>query len=607
MNPDLVLARYQNGQVQPAMLESVAHIDTRAKMPGDPLEKPGLIGGFNRAYSISEAIASFLPDVYEPSTMADRYTYVHGTTSGGAVVYQDKFLYSHHSTDPISGHSVNAFDLVRVHKFGDLDADIPAETPVNHLPSYQAMIEFAKTLPEVSETMAWEDAEDPVEVFAEIVDDDWHDYMDVDSKGNFLSTAKNVMLILENDPNLSGKLMEDMFSHRMLINGTLPWRKDDDFSYWSDRDESGLRNYLSMEYKIKGKGIVIDALNGFLLKHQKHPIRDFLQGLVWDGKERLDTLLIDRFGVADTPYSRAVTRKMFVAAVARVMTPGVKFDNILVLVGRQGIGKSWFLKKIGKCWFSDSFPTTGFSNKDAYEAIQGVWIIELGELAALKKADDEHIKHFLAKQSDRFRIPYDRNTSEFPRQCVFFGTTNRFNFLRDATGNRRYWPLQTEVTKPVDARAATNISEDDVDQVWAEAMVRWAEDEPLFLDYEIEALARREQEAHLDTSEKAGPISEFLEMRLPVNWPSMDLVNRRRYIHDELFKFEGETVERTKVCVLEVWTELFIGDSSNLPPAIRNEIKDILLQIPGWRPYTEGTGKLRFGKLGAQPAFVRAS
>lgn len=157
-----------------------------------------------------------------------------------------------------------------------------------------------------------------------------------------------------------------------------------------------------------------------------NPVRDYLDSLEWDGVPRLDNILIDYLGVHDELYVRAVARKAFTAAVARIYTPGCKMDYILTLAGPQGVGKSYLLKVMGGQWFSDSIVT--MSGKEAYEALHGSWVIEIAELAASKKTDIEAMKQFISKQSDRYRKAYGTNVKDYPRQCVFLGRPMTTNF-----------------------------------------------------------------------------------------------------------------------------------------------------------------------------------
>lgn len=607
LDPGKILDQYEEWTDQSFWPESSRTKNQRKKMAdkqGDPLEKPGVVGAFCRTYSIQEAIDIFLADVYEPCAMEGRYTYSAGSSAGGLVLYEDKFAYSHHGTDPISGKLVNAFDLVRLHKFGELDDEATTGTPANKLPSYKAMLDLAISDPLVKRTLAREKLAGAQADF-EAVDaadaDAWMSRLEVARNGGYESSPANVLLILGHDPNFAGKVALDDFAHRVTVRENLPWRKAIQGRFWSDADDSGLRNYLHKVYGIKDQRVVADAVSESLFKNTIHPVRDYLNGLEWDELPRIDTLLIDYLGAEDCEYTRAVTRKMLAAAVARVMNPGCKFDNMLVMVGPQGIGKSYLLKKLGREWFSDSLTTV--QGKEAYEQLQGAWILEVGELSAMRRAEVEAVKHFLTKQIDSFRVAYGRNVSIFPRQCVFFGSTNKEEFLVDKTGNRRFWPVRTRV-QPSARDLFTELTEEEIDQIWAEAAAAWRAGEPLFLDSRLAAIAITKQEQHLEESEKFGPVMEYLNRKLPADWEQRDLYQRRTYLYGGDFGDEPEgTVERSRVCAIEVWCEVFGGDSKAFSLAQQREIKDILRRVPGWKPYD---GKLRFGKLyGLQRAFVR--
>jgi predicted P-loop ATPase len=317
---------------------------------------------------------------------------------------------------------------------------------------------------------------------------------------------------------------------------------------------------------------------------------------VWDGTERVDKLLIDYMGADDTPFNRAASRKTLCAAVARIMQPGIKFDYMLVLIGSQGIGKSSLFSKLAGKWFSDSLTTV--QNKEAYEQLQGVWVIEMGELAATRKADVESLKHFLSKQTDSFRVAYGKHVSEFPRQCIFVGTTNDREFLKDRTGNRRFWPVS--VTGQGTRNLWDDLDKQEIDQIWAEAMHKWHEGEALYLDRQLEEEARRIQEAHTEESPLYGMIQEFLERKLPENWSDMGLYERRQYLNDELSP-EGN-IERERVCSLEIWCELLGGDPKRFPAPDRREINDILRRTPGWT----SRSRIRFGCVyGTQRGYAK--
>lgn len=572
-----------------------------AHKQGNPLEKKGLLGAFCRCYSITEAIAKFLPEVYTPMQVEGRYTYSAGSTVGGLVIYDnDTFAYSNHATDPVGGKLVNAFDLVRLHKFGDLDKDDSLK--ITEQPSYKAMIEFAN-----------DDGAAPILLDQERMQE--MDFDDIDEEDtDFLSKLKrtkqgipesdvyNCLIILKHEPELKGKVGLDEFAHRLTVLGDLPWRTKNRFLNWSDTDDACLRNYFATKYRIKGKGIIDDALQEVTQDNKFHPVRDYLQGIKWDGECRVDELFIKYLGAEDTAYVRAATRKWLCGAVARVMRPGIKFDTAIVLYGSQGLGKSLILEKLGKSWFNNSL--VDIKTKDTMEQIQGSWVIELGELAPTFKNENEIVKAFISRASDRFRSPYGRRTEEYPRQCVFAGSTNNLMFLKDRTGNRRFWPI----TGDKDRKTANSwdITDEEIDQIWAEAFYYWSEGESLVLEGAIAEEAMRVQMAHTEGGELMGLIEEYLSMRLPADWEDYELHERREYIR-EYDETEASGFRlRERVCPLEIWCELLEGDRKNLLNAKAREITDVLQAIPGWVPYTNGTGKIRFGKLyGPQRAFIR--
>ena len=425
-----------------------------------------------------------------------------------------------------------------------------------------------------------------------------------DRKGNPESDVFNCLLILKQDPALKGKIRLDEFAHRLVVIDDLPWRGKDETPYWTDTDDACLRNYFATKYLIKGKGIIDDALQEVTLGNKFHPVREYLTGLTWDGECRVDTLFIDYIGAEDTDYIRAVTRKWMCGAVARVMTPGVKFDTAIVLYGAQGLGKSLILERLGRKWFNNSL--VDIKTKDALEQIQGSWIVELAELAPTCKNDNEIVKAFISRTTDRFRSPYGKRTEEYPRQCVFAGSTNNLMFLKDRTGNRRFWPITGD--KDRKTKNSWDITPDIIDQLWAEAYYYWSNGESLVLEGDLEEEALRIQLSHTEGGELVGLIEEYLEMLLPENWESLDIFDRRDYIRNYGDDEYCGSVQRERVCALEIWCEVMEGDRKNLQNAKAREIIDILQSIKGWSPYSKGVGKMRFGKMyGVQRAFIRGA
>lgn len=586
---DDILASYKNWQdaSEWAVSDRAGKVILREiKKQGDPLDKPGIVGAFCRTYNIHEAIETFLDDTYAECGIENRYTYKEGSTAAGLVVYDDKYSFSHHGTDPTSMKLCNAFDLVRLHLYGLKDEDAKEGTPSNRLPSYQAMLSFATKDPKIRKRLGIERLQEVKEDFAEMYEEneeantDWLEKMDVDGKGNYRSTIGNIRLILENDPALKEIFAKNNFEKREIAIRDMPWRKIDPTNhYLSDVDDAGLRDYLETTYDITGMQKVKDGLDLTVEKNAFHPVRDYLSGLEWDGEKRVDTILVDYLGAEDCDYIQAVTRKTLVAAVARIFQPGIKFDYVLVLVGKQGIGKSTIIKKLGKQWYSDSFGTV--QGKEAFEQIQGVWLVEMGELAGLKKAEMETIKHFISKQEDRYRVAYGRRTENFPRQCVFFGTTNDKDFLRDPTGNRRFWPVNTGEVTPV-KNLFVDLDEYEIDQIWAEAVNLYRGGETRYLSKELEEQAYLRQKEHSESDERSGLIQQYLDTLLPENWEEMDLYSRRNFIQGDELSEKG-TVKRDKVSVAEIWCELFNKPQSEMTRYNTKDIHAIMKSMEGWK------------------------
>lgn len=611
LSVDGVLATYEDWRdvaAWPRAAGETGHAKL-AMRQGDPLAKNGVVGAFCRAYDVYRAMDVFLPHIYEAvGAMPGRYTYLGGSTTGGAVIYDGgKFLYSHHATDPCSGRLVNAFDLVRLHKFEGMDDEAAPGTPANRLPSYAAMCELAVSDPEVAALMARERVQAAANDFAPIEDSqrmgeetgqNWMAKLAINRQtGVIKATIDNIWLILENDPNLKGKFALNEFAGRGEVLGPLPWEKSAQRRLWDDNDNQGLYWYLEKYYNITGNGKIDGALSLHSAAHSFNEVRDYLNGLRWDGAPRLDTLFIDYLGAADDPYTRAVTRKAFTAAVARAMTPGCKHDAMVILSGPQGIGKSMLLDKMSRGWFNDSIRT--FEGKEASELLQGVWLVEVSELDAFRRTDVARIKQFLSLRADRFRAAYGRHVKELPRRCVFFGTTNTTEFLQDTTGNRRFWPVDVglypkkkDVWRDLDR---------ELDQIWAEATIRWRAGEPLFLAGDMEKTAVAHQERHREISIREGVVLDFLERKVPADWQSWTL-DQRRMFWSGAVQGDIPLKERERICALEIWCEVFHGTQKEMRQTDTREINSILEKAEGWMRTKNG---IRCGYCGLQRGFIR--
>lgn len=609
LSADEVLRSYhdwKDSSEWPVSSRSNDIIQRAIKKQGDPIEKPGIVGAWCRTYTIHEAIDLFLADVYDTCDVEGRYTYREGSTAAGLVTYEDKYAFSHHGTDPVSGKLCNAFDLVRLHKYGLKDEDAREGTPGNKLPSYTAMTEFAAKDTRVRKLRgteriqeAREDFKDTEVELYEVESDEWLATLEINKKGEYLTTINNILIILENDPRLKKRFALDLFENREVALRDLPWRKVKPATkYLTDADDAGLWHYLEKTYGINNISKTAAALSQVLRNNSFHPVRDYLHGLTWDGEERLETLLIDYLGAEDCAYVRAVTRKTFVAAVARVSVPGIKFDHVPVLVGEQGQGKSQIIDRMGRQWFSDSFGTV--QGKEAYEQIQGVWLVEMGELAGLKKAEVETIKHFISKREDRYRVAYGRRVENFPRQCVFFGTSNNRDFLRDPTGNRRFWPIDTMQQAPT-LDLFRDLSDEEVGQVWAEAVEIYKGGEPLYLSAALEEEAYKAQREHSEEDERVGMVQKYLDTLLPDNWEEMGIFERRGYLAGDELQATG-TVARDRVCVAEIWCEVLGGHQKEMNHFNTKDIHNLLRGIEGWKKHK---GKLKFSQYGVQRAYLR--
>jgi predicted P-loop ATPase len=539
-----------------------------------------------------------LSDIYKPSAIEGRYDYIPADSTAGVVLYDDKFAYSHHATDPVCGKLCNAWDLVRLHKYGDLDTDADVNTPVSKLPSFMAMQEMALSDENVKKQILSERIEQAEGDFK-----DWRSKLSLDKSGRVKDTLDNIVLILEND----NKLINIAFNlHRDGIDskGSLPWKQVKEG--WNDSDNAALKVYLSKTYGIYSPTKTKDAVVAVAASRLYHPIREYLSSLPdWDGIKRVDTLLIDYFGAEDIGYTRAVMRKTLVAAVARIYNPGTKYDSVLIINGPQGIGKSTFFAKLGGQWFSDSLTLTDMRDKSGPEKLQGYWILELGELAGMKKADIETVKSFLSRVDDKYRASYGLNVENHPRQCVIVGSTNsEAGFLRDITGNRRFWPVKVTGNS---TKKPWQMADEEIRQIWAEAKVLYEKGEKLYLEGEDAVQAMMEQSDAMEADDREGLVREYLERLLPENWDEMDLFSRRNFLNGTEFGSGSKgSIRRERVCTMEIWCECFGKDAASMKKIDAYELNAIMAKIEGWKKYDgNNRGSLKFPIYGVQRAYIR--
>lgn len=583
----------------------------QADRQGNPLEKKGIVGAFCRTYTITQAIAKFLPDIYTATAKEDRYTYAAGSTAAGLVIYDgDMFAFSNHSTDPAGGQLCNAFDLVRIHKFGGQDEGKEDKTGKDR-PSYKAMADFAAQDPDTKTTLFSERRQQAADDFAEApaadpdgaAEDDgysWQVKLEVNDKGTLSPNAHNALLILRNDPNIQGIQLNEL-SGGVECRKKLPWTRPNRF--WSESDDAQLFMWISVTYHVNFTDKVFQkAFTTVVSERRFNPLRDYVAGLPeWDGVPRVDTLLIDYLGAEDTAYTRAVTRKSLIGCINRVLEPGCKFDTVLVLDGKPGIGKSTMLRKLGGEWFSDSLSLADTRDKTAAEKLQGCWIMEIGEMQGTRKADVDILKGFLSRQIDEYRPAYGRVVERHPRTCVIFGTTNTTTgFLRDTTGNRRFWPVPVEGGR----KSVWDITESERSQIWAEAFALASEGETAYLDPELEKVATQMQQQALEYDDREGSVIEYLDTKLPDDFYDWDTYRRVDYFQqdDELQPKEEGTRQRTEVCALEIFCECFGRPRNMWKRQDGYEIAAIMARLTNW----ERTGSTtRIPGYGKQRVYTR--
>lgn len=623
----------------------------------DPREKKGRVGLFCRTFDVKDVLDQFLGDVYAEGTNG-RYTYIKGSTSNGGIILDNGlFFRSYHGTDPVGagGHQVNAFDLARIALFSDLDADSDAETPVAQLPSYEHMGEWMDGLPEVQAQRAAEDAEQFERDFGDLLThgterdeskpeadtDAWKQQLTINAKTKRPEpTINNAVLLLENLPDFRGRLGYNPMNDTITLSGSLPWwskRRDGDDVFtllrgdsagerqdemsrdqyaWEEGDWSEYYGYFErLGFNTGGQknGVLDHALEIVTKRNARHPIRSYLVNLVWDGTERLDTLFIRWLGAEDNRLNRVITRRWMMAAVDRVMRPGCQFDQILITKGPQGIGKSRLLRQLAKGYFTSSIKALDVG-KTTSEILQGVWIAEIGELDAMKRGEQTSIKNFITTVSDRYRGAYARKAVDHPRQCVLAGTSNEGSFLRDETGERRYWLMPVAGTGD---RGELRGFTEEVDQLWAEAVEAYRARirelwrpgmDPRTMDLYL-YLREDELEAEMEArrsmfklpDEDRLDIEDFLERLRPDNWEKRTPMQRRSFIMGaDIVDERNCTYRLDRVSIKEIATELYGIDRGNKS----YRIGDVLDNLPGWRKAEKKAAIKGYGSSG-RPVWIR--
>jgi putative DNA primase/helicase len=321
----------------------------------------------------------------------------------------------------------------------------------------------------------------------------------------FLGDERNVLLTLRNAPELSGLVGFNEFKSEVQFLGSPPWRTATKGESWTDEDDVQAAAWMQgQRIRLRGTTAVSSCIAVVAREHKFHPVRSYLKRLNWDGIERIDNWLQRYLGaVGPSDYLRVVGRKWLISAVARIMQPGCQADHVLVFEGKQGLGKTAAARTLAKFveWFCPSLPDV--HSKDAPLQLAGRWIVELAELGGISRSEVEAVKAFITTSADVVRPPYGRRAVQLPRQSVFIATTNETCYLRDKTGNRRFWPV--EVTKFEREEFI-----DDVDQLWAEATTAYGCGETWHLDEKETLLAVSEQQQRVQVSQVEEQVFEYL-------------------------------------------------------------------------------------------------
>lgn len=611
---------------------------TSSSSLSDPRAITGLPGLFNRTYTVSQAIATYLSTVYRAERNG-RYTFIAGSSTNGLMVDGDLRAYSNHATDPAYGHSYTAYDLVRIHLFGKLDISASDGTPVNRLPSSQKMNELVLKDERCLATKAAEDAKEAADSF-DIIDNadygkpeekqpaavadnepvketksqdavaptaqvDWMVMLERDSRGKIKNTQKNITIAIANDSRLKAHIVYDAFKDCIIKTTPMPWENVTGYRdpEWSDTDDSSLVVYLAVSYGLEGKSKIIDAVTHIAHQHVVHGPRQYFNELPeWDKTERVDQLAHNFLGAQDTPLNRSIMRKTMCAAYYRMTDNsgmGVKFDQLTVMTGLQGIGKStfWFKLSIRDNWFADQLPD--ISNKDIFLKCRGHIFCEVGEMVNYAKASPADYKAWLSSKVDEYRAPYDRINKSHPRQYVLVGSGNVDNFLRGDDGNRRFWVISCAQTKEEKAAIKmsvfTDMTPEYIAKVWAEVKYRCeVEQEPLTLTRELAEEADRMQEQKNEVNEDPmrGMIQAFIVRAIPTDWDKYTPQEKQRYIQTGIARY-SDTVftltHRTTICAQEIVSELYdakLGDKTALFSSQR--VNAILATIPGLTLLNDG-------------------
>lgn len=456
------------------------------------------------------------------------------------------------------------------------DLDFELDAPVSNLPAVVSEMDLSDLLG--GDTQPAAKAEK-----SEVVDPDWVQKLHRNEEGELKSTLPNIALIFDCDPRTHTVAAFNEFKQEVVLRapprqakkkresahdpvnltGRL-WQVKDPLNgdNWTDSHDAAVRAMIESKTQLKGYGIKVsdrDLRAGIDMSAQKrsfHPVKERLESTTWDGQPRVETLFIDYLGCDDNDYYRQAALMTLVGAVARLYRPGHKFDFVPILEGVQGKGKSTFIEILGLQWYNEL--TGDISDpKQMVEVMQGSWILEIGELSAMQRSEVNDLKAFVSRTVDKVRLAWEKRARDFPRQCIFIGSTNDREYLRDQTGGRRFWPIVCKIIGQIDNPRLRR----EIMQVWSEALhiFRTMEkqyhgaDLPLFLTDKAGEMAVEMQESRrVETAEEmlAGKITAWLDTPIGTDerFDDLDPAAPKQY--------------RNETCVNQIWEEMMGRDGS---------------------------------------------
>jgi len=458
------------------------------------------------------------------------------------------------------------------------------------------------------------------------LDPNWKSYLQMTEDGlGIKATLHNVELIIRNDPRTRGVMAFNEFTQEIVQRGTpksfklkkagpKPVRQLDGHIWdvrdkvngdlWSDSHDVGVRVVLEAPTRQGGYSLktsdrdLRSALDKVAHLNKFHPIREYLSGLVWDGERRVSKLFVDYVGAEDNAYHREAGVLTMLAAVTRVFEPGHKFDFVPILEGLQGKRKSTFINILARHWFAE-LEGDFHDTKAMVEKMQGSWILEIPELQGFSKAEVTTIKGFVSRTFDKVRLAYAKRASEFHRQCIFIGSTNDVEYLRDSTGGRRFLPIACNI-----GEIDTDLLRKNIDQLWAEAKHLydvWRREQPhgtlpLYMrNDEASAEAKRLQESRRQVT-----TDDVMAARIE-HWLSQPIGSDLGGF-DDLDEVDPESIRyHEEVCIAQIWEEMMGQDINRKSERDQQMLGRAMRKVEGWAP----AGQTRFAKYGKQRVFRR--